>query len=130
MPAVGAGAVDDVGVTVEDGLQQAGEVGGVVFEVGVEDGEQRSARLADASPQRRALALVLGLADETGRVRSRLRSLMVSRQPSVEPSSTTRISVVIGIVTASRRSRAIRSVSRSLYTGITIVRLWWFMWAS
>src|SRR4051812_2881997 len=54
-------------------------------------------------------------------------SLMVSRQPSVEPSSTTRISVVMGISTISSRSRAMRKVSRSLYTGITIVRLWWFM---
>ena len=67
MAAVGAGAVDDPGLALEDRLEQVREVLRVVLEVGVEDREQVAGRLGEAPLQRGALALVDRLLDEPDR---------------------------------------------------------------
>ncbi len=59
-----ARAVDHVGLAVEDRRQQARILAGIVLEVGVLNHDEVAAGLLEAAPQRRALALVHGLAED------------------------------------------------------------------
>jgi hypothetical protein len=51
-------AEDDVGVAVEQGLQELGQIGGVVLEVGVLHGDEGTGRVREPGPQGRPLAAV------------------------------------------------------------------------
>ena len=83
-----ARAVDDVGLALDDRLDELGILRGVVFEVGVLDDDDLAGGVAEPGPQGRSLALVLVVEDDRqlGLVAGQL--LRMSRVPSVEQSST------------------------------------------
>src|SRR6059058_4387808 len=68
-----ARAVDDVGVAVEDRLDEPRVLGGVVLQVGILDDRDVAAHVGDGGPHRGALALVVRLEDEHEAVRRRVR---------------------------------------------------------
>src|SRR5258708_4395243 len=59
-----AGAEDDVGAAVEDGLEQLGIVAGVVFEIGILDEDDFAGGFREAATDSGALALILLLKEK------------------------------------------------------------------
>ncbi len=86
-----AGAVDDVGPAVEDGLEERRVLGGVVLQVGVLDEDDVARRRGESRLEGRPLAHVPRL-EEDPDVRGLRGGRRRSRVPSVEKSSTTTIS--------------------------------------
>jgi hypothetical protein len=60
-------AVDHLGLPPQDGLEQLGPVGGVVFEVGVLDQDQVAADGLEAGADGRTLSLVVRMVDHPDR---------------------------------------------------------------
>ena len=108
-----ARAVDDVGVAVEDRLQQQRVLARVVLEVRVLDDDDVAGRFAKPARHRRALAAILRLKEHADAVAA-VELAMMSRVPSVDPSSTMMISLSTGRSTASTRATISRMVARSL----------------
>src|SRR6266481_5854782 len=59
-----AGAEDDIGATVEDGLEQLGIIAGVVFEIGILDEDDFAGGFGEAAAEGGAFALVLRLKEK------------------------------------------------------------------
>ena len=108
-----ARAEDDVGLALEDRAQQQRVLARVVLEVGVLDDHDVAGGLAEAAGHRRALALVGGLEEDADAALA-VELARMSRVPSVEPSSTMRISFSTPQATASTRATISRIVPCSL----------------
>ena len=92
-----AGPVHYVSFPLDQRLKQAGIIGGVVFQIRILDDDEISARLLDAATQCRAFALIFREEKIYGVVNILLSSSdKISREPSVEPSSTQITSVSNG----------------------------------
>ena len=84
----GARAEDDVSLARDERLEDVGEVGGAVLEVGVEDRGELLCRVLQRRANGRALAEVPLVVDDLHVRRATRSSSSSSRVPSVEPSST------------------------------------------
>ena len=104
-----ARAVDDVRLTAQERAEQTRNLARVVFEIGILDDDELAGRLLDAGANGGPLPLVLRLEDETD-VRIALGEAVsrISREPSVDPSSTTMIS--LSRSTAATRRTSSRTV--------------------
>ena len=109
------GAIHDVGGAAENRRNQVGQLPGIQLEVGVLDGDDRPARVAQPSANRAALpAVALGAQHDVSAGRRSTAASSTAPVPSVEPSSTTTISRGTGRSTASSRSMTARDVATSL----------------
>ena len=109
----GAHAEDGVRPALEQGRQQEREVGRVVLEVGVEDRGELALRVAERGEHGGALAGV-ALVVEDRDARRPLAPSSSSLVPSVEPSSTTISSALVGSGAASTSPMACSTVPTSL----------------
>ena len=97
-------AEDDVGLALDDRLDELGILRGVVLEVGVLDDDDLAGGMAEPGAERGPFALVLLVEDDRQVAVARRRSSRrISRVPSFEQSSTTMICLRIGTARTRRR---------------------------